>query len=419
MTERNRNTSRDDDRGGRDRGSRDEGRGSRERDGGREEPTRGGRDRGDSGRGRERGDSRGSSSGFSYQKRSAEDMNKRASMGSKDFDSYLRDDVKMFKPNDGANTIRILPPTWAGPKHYGQDLWVHYGVGPDSQTYLCNLKMKGDACPICEERDRARKSGESEEYIKDLEPVRRVLLYLVDREHEKDGVQAWASPWTIDRDIIKISVDRRTGDVLPIDDPEEGFDVEFDKTGKGVGTKYVGMAIARRESSLGDSKWLEFAVKNPLPEILEYYSYDHVEKAFGGGGAHKTRSDKDSRGDDRDSRSRDRDPEPRDAAGHDNKQQDSRRSRDDPKEPEYDWEGIHSMSTQELDDLVATHGDLAGIDPNKADSDEQLADWICADLKIYKPKASSGRREVGREPDNKVDEGDHRDKLRSMREGRR
>lgn len=133
--------SRDDDRGSR-RSSRDEE--PRRRSSRDEEPETRRRGRDDDDRG---GRSSGRSSGFRYEGRSKADVDKRSSQGANEFDKYLVDAVKMFKPNDKDNTIRILPPTWEKPKHYGLDIWVHYGVGPDRQTYLCLHKMKSEKCP--------------------------------------------------------------------------------------------------------------------------------------------------------------------------------------------------------------------------------------------------------------------------------
>lgn len=405
--------------------SRDSGRDSG-RDGGRDDrggrssrddaPARG-RGRGDSGR-----DSGRAGSSYSYKPRTAEEMNKRSNQGAKDFDVYVRNDVKTFSPHDGANTIRILPPTWDDPNHYGIDIHVHYGVGPDSQSYLCLNKMKGEACPICEELVRARQGRESEEYVKNLEPTKRVLFYMIDRDNEKDGVIAWAAPWTIDRDITKVSVDRKTNEVLPIDDPRDGFDVEFDRTGKGIGTKYVGITVARRESSLGDDAWLDWAIDNPLTEVLEYYSYDHILKAFGGGGSHRGRDDKDdqdnsrNRGRGRDSGGRDNEREERGARGRDEgasrggREERSSRSR----EPAHTWESVHALEGTKLDDIVAA--EKLDLNPNDFDSDEALADAICEDLKIDKPEEKASRR--GRTESAPSGDDDRLAAMRARREGR-
>lgn len=378
-----------DDSSERGRSSRDDSprRGSRE-----EEPSRGrGRDEEPS-RGRGRDDSRsGRGGGFEYKKRDVAEAAKRASQGGKDFDVYVRSDVKTFSPNNGANTIRVLPPTWDVPKHYGIDIWVHYSVGPDSQSYLCLHKMKSEPCPICDELTRARRDREDEDYIKNLESTKRVLFYMVDRDNEKDGVQAWASPWTIDRDITKVSIDRKTGDVLPIDDPEDGYDVEFDRTGKGVGTKYVGLAISRRSSALGSNAWLDFAVDNPLPTILEYYSYDHIQKAFGGGAPAPRDGDRDTRDSGGSRSDRDRPSEQRDDRdrGRPSREEPSRErgrsSREEP--PALTWDSVHALEGTKLDDLI--EAEKLKLDPNKFDSDEALADAICEDLGL-KQEAKGG-----------------------------
>jgi len=362
-------------RGGRDddRGGRDSGRGSRD-DGGRGRDDRGGRDSRDDRGGRDssRGGGR-SSTGFVYRARSADSVSKRAE-GSSQFDQYLRSDVKMFKAHDRDNTIRIVPPTWPEAEHYGLDIWVHYNVGPDGQTYLCLHKMKGEPCPICEERAEAARARD-DDYAKELEPKRRVLTYVVDRSDEREGLQAWPMPQGTDQDIVKVSVDRASGEVIPLDDPYDGYDVSFSKTGTGIKTRYEGVAIARRSSSLGDERWLEQAIANPLPDVLQYFSYDHIKKEFGGGGGHSSKHDsRDDRPARDDRGGRDRDP--------------GRPGRDDP--PPLTWDLVHSLSSRELDDLVAN--ERLNINPNEAKDDEDLADWICEEMGLQRPPPAEPSR---------------------------
>lgn len=360
----------DDDTPRRGRGRDDDDRGSRRS----RDDDRPSRSRDDDDRGSRRTASSSAARSYSYESRTQEQSRKRSEQGGNDFDKILNDRVKMWKPGP-SNTIRLLPPTWKKPEHYGYDIYVHYGVGPDRGTYLCLNKMKGEACPVCEERVEAQRHGD-EKYAKELEPKKRVLVYLVDRDHEKDGVQAWASPWTVDRDIVKVSTDRRSGAVMPIDHPDEGFDVMFDKKGEKDRTEYLGMSIDRRDSPLGKAEWLDFAVENPLPDQLQYFDYDHIAKVFNGGGgskASKRRDDDDdpparsSRGrdDDRPSRGRDRDDDA------------PRRSRDD----DPTWDDVHAMTSSELDALAENEG----VNPSKFDSDEALADAICDKMGIIKP----------------------------------
>lgn len=366
------------DRNSRDRGGRDEGRGR-----GREEPSRG-RGREDSGRGGRGG------SGFKYQERSPDTYKKRGEQGGGDFDKYLSDSIKMFKPADGDNCIRILPPTWDGAEHFGLDIYVHYAVGPDSQTYLCNHKMQNKPCPICDEREKAAKDGDVD-YADKLKPTKRVLVFLIDRNQEKDGPIVWSMPWTIDRDLCKLVVDKRSGDTLPIDNPDAGYDINFERKGKGDRTQYIGLAVARRESDLGNTDWLDYIQDNPLDSILQFYDYDHIASVFGGRSAKRGRDDSETDLD------RKQNAGLRDAETRGDRERASRS-----REPELDWDSIHSMSFEELSALIEDK-DLK-IDPQDSKNDDELADWVCEDLKIDKaPARRSAAREEPEDARGKMD----------------
>lgn len=402
-------------------------RNSRERD----DDDRGhGRERGGRDSGEERGSSRRGGDGggrrFQYQARDADDAKRRAE-GGDNFDKYINGAIKMFKPSDGNNNIRILPPTWEGAKHWGHDVWVHYGVGPDRQTYLCPHKMNGDPCPICEEREEAANDGD-EKYAKDLAPKRRSLVYLLDRDNEKEGVMAWGMPPTLDRDIVKVSIDKKSGEVLNIDHPDDGYDVSFEKKGAKERTEYLAPSIDRRSSDLGrdGDKWLDFCVDNPLPDQLVFFDYDHIARAFGGAGAHRNNRDRDTdsnRGNDRDERGssrssgrEDRSSSRDSARDADDRGNAGRRGDRDSRgrvEPELTWESVHEMSGRELEDLIETQ-DL-DIKPDEAKDDEDLADWICEELKLKKaePETRSRRRVVT--DDAKDDGGDTSERLNRMR----
>lgn len=367
---------------------------------------RGGRDseRGSS-RGREES-GRGGGRSFEYKKRDPSKLNERSkSLGGGDFDKIIRDGVGTFTPADGDNMVRILPPTWDNPDHYGYDIWMHYKVGPDEQAYLCLQKMKGEDCPICEERKKADADGDGDDdYAKELKPKQRVLVAVIDRDNEKEGVLAWSMPWTIDKDLISRSQDKRTGEVLSLDDPNEGYDVEFKKEGKGKGTKYIGIALARRESPLGNKKWLEWIQDNPLPTLLQYFDYDHIASVFGGTSSKSKGRDKSHDVDDQDRQLKE--VETRGDKGSAR----SARGASRQAEPDLTWDSIHSMTFDELAALVDDQK-LSKIEPNESKDDEELADWICEDLDIKKAVA---RRKVA---DDKEDESPA-EKLKEMRRRR-
>lgn len=395
--DRGRSRDRDDDRGSRDRGSE---RSSRDepRSRGRDDDSGRSRGRDDDRGGRSRDDDRGGrSSGrrFEYKERDDKQTKQRGEGRGGDFDRMLKDGIKMFTPSDGENLIRFLPPTWDGAQHFGLDIYVHYGVGAERGSYLDLQKMKGEPDPITEEWAEARRDGD-DDYAKQISAKQRVLVYLIDRNNEKEGVQAWAMPFTLDRDIVKVSTDRKTGEVLKIDHPEYGYDVSFDKEGSKDRTKYLGVQIARRDSPLGKDAWLDFAMDNPLPEQLVYYPYDHIAKAFGKGGKGGGGSSRD-RDDDRGGRDRERD------SGRDRDEDRERGPRGEMgrrdsgrEEPKLSWTSVHDMTGRELEDLIDQ--ERLDIDPREAKDDEDLADWICDKLGLKKEEATRRRAVEDEEP---------------------
>lgn len=409
-----RSSSRDDD----DRSSRSRGRDDNDR----------------GGRGRDRDDDRGGRSGYVYQRRDDADTARRAQGNSK-FDKYLNPDIKLYKPKEGTNIIRILPPTWPGAKHYGYDAWVHFGVGADSQTYLCLNKMvkaaneyferakvtdkNGDICeadgsdPVEEESLALRRDGD-EELAKKIQHKLRVGIYLVDRDNEKDGVQFWLMGEQNDREIVQQSTDKRKGKALAIDDPEDGYDISFIRKGTGQNTKYSGISVDRDPSPLGNDRWLKWAMDNPIPEQLIYYPYEHIKAALGGGGEHVAKRDRDDdRGSSRGGRDRDEDRGDRSRSGGRDDDRSSRSSRDDTdsrggrgrddtpqRRPSRDddtptWESIHAMSMREMKDLV--ENERLDIDPKEAKDEDDLADWICDEMKLKKADKPA-RRSVADDP---------------------
>ena len=123
-------------------------------------------------------------SGYVYKPRSntaATDRLARYQKGNKE--GYLPPNIDTFSPKEGDNWIRILPPSWDEAEHYALDIWVHYEVGPDNNTYLCAEKMKGEFCPLCDARRQADAAGEKD-YARALEAGHRLGAWVVDRESE-------------------------------------------------------------------------------------------------------------------------------------------------------------------------------------------------------------------------------------------
>lgn len=225
---------------------------------------------------------------FKYQERTKEALQKRSEQRATKFDSPYKDGVQLYKAVDGENAIRILPPTWDNAEHYGIDVYFHYGIGEDQQTYICPSKMGEGDCPICIEAKTIKpKTKEDEELLKQLKPGKRVLVWIIDRNNEEAGPMLYPMPWTMDKDISAASIDSRTGEILHVDSPDSGFDIFFSKQGTGITTKYNGIRIDRRESPLHSdnsvvNEWLAFVSENPITSIYQVYSFDTIDRAFSG-----------------------------------------------------------------------------------------------------------------------------------------
>lgn len=224
-----------------------------------------------------------SSTKFRYQPRSTDDVNRRASQRGGAFDGTVQDRFQVFSPKEGTHKLRILPPTWENASHYGLDIYMHYSIGPDNQQYICLNKMKNERCPVCEERKQMEADGEADA-VKALAPRKRVAVYVIDRKNESDGPKVWLMPWTVDRDIATLSVDE--GEALLIDHPEDGYDIEVRREGAALNTDYI-IKVGRRKSPLHDDEevsaaWLAKITEHPIPEVLQYYSYDHIKGVLHG-----------------------------------------------------------------------------------------------------------------------------------------
>lgn len=193
-----------------------------------------------------------------------------------DRQGFLPNEIQTYIPKQGDNWLRILPPTWENAQHYGFDTYLHTGVGPDGVWVLCLNKMKGERCPVCEERTRLSNIGQSDA-ASELRPLYRLAVYMVDRKETDKGLQLWLMPVTIDRELITLSQDPRSGEVLWVDDPHEGYDIEFNRNGEGIHTRYVGIRIARQPSPLGEDRALEYAAKHPIPDLYQYLTAEEIQ----------------------------------------------------------------------------------------------------------------------------------------------
>lgn len=245
--------------------------------------------------------------GFTYTPRSAADVKARAEQKGGRFDSITKSGADTFRCKEGDNLIRFLPPTWKSKNnHYGHDVWVHNNVGADNSTYLCLQKMKNEDCPICDAYRSAQEAGEEED-AKALKPSQKVVSWIIDRDADQPIPKLFVTGWSLDRDINSLCHNRRTGKVLLIEHPDDGYDLTIKRTGTGLMTKYHGIAIERDSSPIHEDEKIQeqimhYIEQNPVPSMLNYFDAEYLEKVLAGAKSKSEDEDEDDEDEDEDER---------------------------------------------------------------------------------------------------------------------
>lgn len=227
---------------------------------------------------------------FVYQPRSNEDWELRVNQSGGNYQRFTKEEYRGFVPQRGENHIRILPPSnrWQGARHYGLDVFVHYGIGPSKASVVClelgapQIGIGGQLCPICQARNQALAIND-EKLALDLRATKRVLMFVVDRKDPQKGVLLFACPFTLDKLITRIAQNRSNATFYFIDRPNDGYDVYFDREGEGMTSKYQIATLAQKPSSI-DKRFVDWANTHPLPEVLVLRDYDEVKRLYEGRG---------------------------------------------------------------------------------------------------------------------------------------
>ena len=221
---------------------------------------------------------------FVYKPRTADQVKARATKFTSNFDSVFKQGYDTFRPHDGDNLIRYLPATWDDFDHYCYTAYEHRYVGSKNSCYLCPKKMLNKRCPFCEAEKEALEAGEKDE-SKQLGAKERAIAWVLDRDaDDPEKPRLWDNSRPEDSNIACLCINERTGDVLMIDHPDNGFDVSF-KRKKGAGKlniDYYGHQIDRHESPICQSERtqdeiLDYIEKHPVPECLRFYDYDYLK----------------------------------------------------------------------------------------------------------------------------------------------
>lgn len=221
-----------------------------------------------------------------FLKRRAEALKQKAEEaihGTREF--IFKERVNLFGGHDGENIIRILPAGWEGGVHYGIDVWIHYNINANKDSFLCPELHKKGKCYLCEVNAANRGSKEIQDRTK---WSHRVLAWLIDRVAEPEGPKMWPMPFKKVANALVLQCDLKHGNYIFIDDVENGRDVIFTKTGKGLSTdyqsvhlNYAGATPLSPDPSTRDT-WLQLIRDKNIPSLLQFRDYDYIKKVWEG-----------------------------------------------------------------------------------------------------------------------------------------
>jgi hypothetical protein len=183
-----------------------------------------------------------------------------------------RADSAFWKPQDGEQTIRILPMSDGDPF---KEMWFHYNLG-DNRGFLSPKKNFGEDDPLDSFVRKLFNEGtdDSVKMAKNLMARQRFFSPVIVRGEEEKGVRLWGYGKMAYKDLLSLVLNPDYGDIT---DPDVGTDLVI-QYGKPAGASFPQTNITPRrrssalcEESVGGSEmsaeWLE-----NIPEFDKVFS---------------------------------------------------------------------------------------------------------------------------------------------------
>jgi hypothetical protein len=227
--------------------------------------------------------------------------------------------IPEFRAEGGDNYIRVITPKFSkfdpdGENYppFWKEVWIHSDVGADGRTFVCSRKMWGEPCAVCDYAETIRQKDPESELLKALWPGRRYMFFVYnvkDQETEKLGLHWYDAPKGVKEGIVAISRNKRSGQFIDVSTYEEGQDIEFEKTGSGMKTKYGGYAL-NNDNGQAPAEWYE-NVPDDFDQFILVPEYEAVASELG---VAKARSRSEAPADEAPARGRSRSEAPADEA---------------------------------------------------------------------------------------------------------
>ena len=231
---------------------------------------------------------------WAYKPRTEKDLNERKPTYAvpfikPDFQNLQYTPVRSKDKEEIINMVRVLPKTWDGEdNHYAMQLHIHNNIGLNGKgQYLCLLKMLGLPCPICAAIEASNAAGDAD-FGKKAYARLSWLLWIVDLKDPKAITPKW---WKVTNDAetnIALAGKDFGGRIILIDDPMSGHDMSFSllhdgkKMFNGKPVFEVKSCKANPQPTRVEQKFMDFAIMNPLTNILNFESAETLTKVIEG-----------------------------------------------------------------------------------------------------------------------------------------
>jgi hypothetical protein len=292
---------------------------------------------------------------------------------------YLNTDLPQFKPIDGDNCIRILPPlegdelVEAGQHPFGVECWVYF---VDGSGYFVSPKAADKTAPdpLNDAQRELRKIDPDADM--GISAGRKVICQVLDMNTDPENGEhkIWAAPGSLIDDMLNQAKDRRTGQTYSLEHPDKGYPVFFTKEGEMRKTKYKGVQLDREpyeldDAILDDMEFLTDVINIEDTETLEKVAAELLDSGKSGRGRGRgrgkdedddkpRRSRRSARGKDAEEEEEEDDPPPRRRRGRGKAEEEEEsprrgRGRGKPKDEEEEEEGEEEETKRRIQERLA------------------------------------------------------------------
>lgn len=181
---------------------------------------------------------------------------------------------KFWKPQEGTQTVRILPTEDGDPF---KSFFFHYNVG--SEGFLCPKANFGETCPVCDFVSNLyrQKDPESLEMAKKLGKKQRFFSPVLVRGEEKEGARIYGYSKGVYEKLIQTVLNPDYGDIT---DLNEGIDITIDY-GKKPGKKFPDTDLTFARKSTKTCKELDAKGCTDLLAKIPDFNTLHKRKSTG------------------------------------------------------------------------------------------------------------------------------------------